>query len=121
MTSGENGLMPLIDRLRDLLEEERRALLTGTPELITEVVQRKLALAEAIEAASTEAGAARPPAEAVAALDRYNRENAIICTAMLRHLTGALDALRRHDPHRSYKLDGTERTGLPAHQALGAA
>jgi hypothetical protein len=39
---------------------------------------------------------------------------------MLRHLTAAIDRLRRQDPHRSYKPDGSEQSHSARH-ALGAA
>jgi hypothetical protein len=39
---------------------------------------------------------------------------------MLRHLTAALDRLRRIDLHRSYNSDGTEQRPAARH-ALGAA
>jgi hypothetical protein len=39
---------------------------------------------------------------------------------MLRHLTAAIDRLRRQDPHRSYSPDGSEKSGSARH-ALGAA
>jgi hypothetical protein len=51
---------------------------------------------------------------------RYNRDNAVICSAMLRHLTQALDKLRRAEPHRSYLPDGSERNPRARH-TLGAA
>ncbi len=108
----------LIEHLRELLAEERRALLSGNPDLIMQVVQRKLAAAEVLERA-----AAMPVSlELLAALDRYNRENAIICGTMLRHLTDALDTLRHHSGlHRSYRLDGSEEHATSAPQTLGAA
>jgi hypothetical protein len=39
---------------------------------------------------------------------------------MLRHLTAAIDRLRRQDPHRSYNADGSEQVRSAQH-ALGAA
>jgi flagellar biosynthesis/type III secretory pathway chaperone len=109
----------LAEELRELLIEERRLLLGGSPETLQEVVRRKLVLAEAIERAPQEPPV---PLETVAALDRYNRENAIICGTMLRHLTEALDTLRQQNGlHRSYKLDGTEERNSAAPQILGAA
>lgn len=120
MTTSDDRLAGLIDELRALLEEERRTLLAGDPEQIRAVTGRKSALAEAIEAQSARAGAALPAAATLAALARYNRQNAVICNAMLRHLTAALDRLRRHEPHRSYTADGSERRP-PARHVLGAA
>jgi flagellar biosynthesis/type III secretory pathway chaperone len=108
----------LLDELRDLLTEERRVLLSGKPDQITDVARRKLLLAERIDTACGSDIA--PKTKTLIWLDRYNRENSIICAAMLRHLTAAIDTLRRHDLHRSYKLDGTEQNPL-AQQALGAA
>jgi hypothetical protein len=102
------------------LEAERRTLLGGSPEAIAAVTRRKLDLADRIE---REHGAGRTPAdgaEALAALARYNRENAVICTAMLRELGDALDRLRQHEPHRSYNPDGSE-THPPTRHPLGAA
>ncbi|HTV88280.1 MAG TPA: hypothetical protein VME41_04615 [Stellaceae bacterium] len=109
----------LFARLQQLLEEERAALLSGSPERVMAAVGHKLELADKIEAQ-----AARPEAAmSIAALNRiarYNRDNAVICTAMLRHLTQALDKLRRAEPHRSYLPDGSERNP-PARHTLGAA
>jgi len=113
-------LAALLDELRDLLTEERDALLSGNPERITELAHRKLVLAEQIDATWQGAGAPGAAAEAIASLDRYNRENSIICAAMLRHLRGALDVLRRQPLHRSYTIDGSERNPA-ASQVLGAA
>ena len=115
-------LPPLVEELRDLLIEERGALLSGRPERITELALRKLVLAEQIEAiwGAADLSVGSAAAAAIAALDRYNRENSIICAAMLRHLRGALDVLRRHELHRSYTSDGSERSPT-ASQALGAA
>lgn len=108
----------LIEELRQLLAEERRALLSGNPDFIMQVVQRKLAAAEALERAAT----APVSQELLTALDRYNRENAIICGTMLRHLTEALDTLRRRGGlHRSYRLDGSEEHAASSPQTLGAA
>lgn len=120
MANDATRLGALVDDLRDVLEEERRALLSGTPDAINAIAQRKLALAETIEAATAGADASRPHPDALAALARYNQENAVICAAMLRHLTAAIDRLRHHDPHRSYNPDGSEQSS-PARHALGAA
>jgi flagellar biosynthesis/type III secretory pathway chaperone len=113
-------LAELIDDLRDVLEDERQALLSGTAEAINSATQRKIAVAERIEQAITVLGAPRPNAALLVPLLRYNRENAVICSTMLRHLTAAIDRLRRQDPHRSYTADGGELTRSSRH-ALGAA
>jgi flagellar biosynthesis/type III secretory pathway chaperone len=113
-------LAELVAELRELLETERRALLSGSPEAINDIAQRKMQLADLIERETATAGAERPSPDTLVAIARYNRENGIICTAMLRHLTASIDRLRRHDPHRSYLSDGREQT-LSAQHALGAA
>ncbi len=120
MTGSSGELAALVEELRGVLEEERRTLLAGDPEPIHAVTRRKLALAEAIEAASAVPGARLPQAETLTALARYNQQNGVICSAMLRHLRLALDRLRQHDLHRSYNADGSERRA-PARHALGAA
>jgi len=120
MTAPTDQLTGLIDQLREVLEEERRALLSGTSEAINSVVQRKLLLADRIEQATSAPGTSRPGSAELVALARYNRENAVICDTMLRHLTAAIDRLRRQDPHRSYKPDGSEQTHSAKH-VLGAA
>jgi flagellar biosynthesis/type III secretory pathway chaperone len=113
-------LSDLLDELRQVLETERRALLGGRPEEISEVTRRKLDLAELIEREST-AGLVPPAAEqALIALARYNRENSVICTVMLRHLADALDHLRQHELHHSYNPDGSVDRRSPR-QPLGAA
>jgi flagellar biosynthesis/type III secretory pathway chaperone len=113
-------LAELIEELRAVLEEERHALLSGTAATINEVTQRKTILADTIEQATNASGTPRPGAAELIALARYNQENAIICNTMLRHLTAAIDRLRRQDPHRSYKPDGSEES-RSARRALGAA
>jgi flagellar biosynthesis/type III secretory pathway chaperone len=113
-------LAELLDELRDLLEEERRMLLSGTPEAINAIALRKTAVAEQIEAATLVPGAQQPDAGALTPLARYNQENGVICAIMLRHLTDAIDRLRPHHPHRSYKSDGSEETRSAQH-TLGAA
>jgi len=113
-------LPALLDELRAVLEEERRTLLSGSAEGINAVTDRKLALAETIEGEVTVPGTPLPSIETLTRLARYNRENAVICNAMLRHLTAALDRLRRIDLHRSYNADGTEQQPAARH-ALGAA
>jgi hypothetical protein len=65
-------------------------------------------------------GTKRPDPALLQPLARYNQENAVICAAMLRHLTAAIDRLRRQDPHRSYNPDGSEQSHSSRH-ALGAA
>jgi flagellar biosynthesis/type III secretory pathway chaperone len=115
-----SDLTALLDDLRRVLEDERRTLLSGVPTRLDIIVQHKLALADAIEHA-TQAGAS-PAADlgTLTALARYNRENSVICDAILRHMTAALDRLRQRDPHRSYRADGSEQN--PANQRLvGAA
>jgi flagellar biosynthesis/type III secretory pathway chaperone len=106
--------------LIELLEEERRTLLGGTPEQINAVTQRKLLLADKVERDCRGPGIARPEPAILQQLARYNQENAVICSAMLRHLTAALDKLRRYDLHRSYNPDGSEQSPARQH-ALGAA
>ena len=101
-------LAELIGELRAILEEERRALLSGSAEAIGAIAQRKSAVAEWIEEATAAPGTQRPSAEMLTPLARYNQENGMICATMLRHLTDAVDRLRRHEPHRSYKPDGSE-------------
>jgi hypothetical protein len=120
MANTDDHLIELIDELRDVLEEERRALLGGTAEAINAATQRKTIIADQIEQASFAVGAARPDRDTLITLAHYNRENAVICAAMLRHLTGAIDRLRRQAPHRSYKPDGSEQNRSLQH-ALGAA
>jgi flagellar biosynthesis/type III secretory pathway chaperone len=120
MTIPAENLAELIDELRDVLEEERRALLSGTAEAIGAITRRKMLLADTIDQATMVPGTARPNAALLRPLVRYNQENAVICAAMLRHLTAAIDRLRRQDPHRSYRPDGSEQS-RSAHHALGAA
>ena len=120
MTNPAGHLDELIGELRDVLEEERHALLSGTPLAIHAIAQRKTLLAERIETATTIPGTPRPHPDALISLARYNQENAVVCAAMLRHLTAAIDRLRRYDPHRSYNSDGSEQS-CSARHALGAA
>jgi flagellar biosynthesis/type III secretory pathway chaperone len=113
-------LSELVEELREVLEEERQALLSGTPEIINAATHRKMLVADRIEQATVLRGAVRPDRGTLLPLIRYNQENAVICAAMLRHLTAAIDRLRRHDPHRSYNAEGREETRSARH-ALGAA
>lgn len=120
MTTANDDLPALLGQLQHVLEEERRALLAGNPERITAMAQSKLTLAEVIEEETARPGAASPSRETLIALARYNRQNATICSAMLRHLTQAIDRLHRYEPHRSYQPDGSEKSP-PAPHMLGAA
>jgi flagellar biosynthesis/type III secretory pathway chaperone len=117
--SGER-LSDLLAELRDLLEEERRILLSGSPERIAGIAERKLLLAETIESASKKMGTEPPSTETLAWLELYNRGNSVICGAMLRHLTRTLDKLRQREFHRSYRPDGAENSP-PGQNPLGAA
>ena len=113
-------LAELLDQLRRVLEEERSILLSGSPHQIAAVVERKMALAEMIERMCQMPGAPAPSRESVLWLDRYNRGNSVICSAMLRHLVQTLDRLRSRELHRSYGPDGAESSpNTPS--ALGAA
>jgi hypothetical protein len=120
MMTLSDELLGLLAELREILEEERRVLLSGSPELISGLAERKLRLAEIIEKKSKMPEMALPNLETVTWLDRYNRGNSVICSAMLRHLTGTIDKLRRHDLHRSYRADGAE-TSPNTQNPLGAA
>ena len=120
MTTSSDELLDLLAKLREILEEERHILLSGSPERISGLAERKLLLAEMIEQKSKMPGMAPPNLETVTWLDRYNRGNSVICSAMLRHLTGTIDKLRRDDLHRSYRADGAE-TSPTTQNPLGAA
>jgi flagellar biosynthesis/type III secretory pathway chaperone len=120
MTPSLDTLTGLLEELQRVLVEERQTLLSGNPERINAIAQCKLTLAEVIEEEAARPGAPSPSAATLAALARYNRQNAAICSAMLRHMTQAVDKLRRHEPHRSYKPDGSE-SSPPAPHSLGAA
>lgn len=120
MDASGDRLSVLLGQLRDLLEQEREAFLAGSPERIAALAQRKLALADRIEKEAATPGAIAPSAASLAWLARYNRENGVICSAMLRHMTQAIDILRRAEPHRSYRPDGSEHNP-PAPHTLGAA
>jgi hypothetical protein len=110
----------LLAKLHEALQDERRSLLSGQPQQVGRAVERKLRLAAAIETAWTQAGRERADRETVLRLDRLNRGNAVICSAVLRHLTRTIDRLRVGEAHRSYRPDGGE-TQPPAPGRLGAA
>ena len=97
MTNPSTRLSELLDELRQILEYERSILLSGNPARITFVVERKLLIAEMIERECKMPGVAAPSVETVLWLDRYNRGNSVICSAMLRHLTQTLDKLRQRE------------------------
>jgi flagellar biosynthesis/type III secretory pathway chaperone len=120
MTTTSDRISTLLAELRQVLEEERAALLSGRPEPLSRVVERKLALAEMIETECANPADAPPNVETLGWLDRYNQENSIICSAMLRQMTRTIDKLRQHELHRSYGPDGAE-TSPPAQNPLGAA
>ena len=120
MADSSNRVSALIAELQQLLEEERSILLSGRPKQITDIVTRKLMIAEKIETECQKSGSAAPSREALIALDRYNRGNSIICSAMIRHLTQMIDKLRQRECHRSYTPDGAENTP-PTPNPLGAA
>jgi flagellar biosynthesis/type III secretory pathway chaperone len=120
MAHSSSRVSALIAELQQLLEEERRILLSGSPKQITDVVARKLMIAEKIETECKKSGSATPSGEALIALDRYNRGNSIICSTMIRHLTQTIDRLRQRECHRSYMPDGAENK-LPRANPLGAA
>lgn len=114
-----NVVSALIAELQLLLEEERNILLSGSAERLTNVVARKLMVAEKLENEHQRSLSA-PSAEALIALDRYNRGNSIICSAMIRHLTQTNDRLRQRECHRSYQPDGAENAPATPNP-LGAA
>ena len=120
MTTSTDELSDLLAELRQILEEERRVLLSGSPERISGVAERKLLLADAIESKCNTPGTVPPKLETLAWLDRYNRGNSVICAAVLRHLNQAIDKLRQSESHRSYGPDGAE-INPPAPNPLGAA
>jgi flagellar biosynthesis/type III secretory pathway chaperone len=120
MAPPAENLAELIDELRELLQAERRVLLSGTPAAINDITRRKMLVANLIEQTTMVPGMPRPDPSLLQPLARYNQENAVICAAMLRHLTAAIDRLRHQDPHRSYGPDGSEQTRSAQH-ALGAA
>lgn len=120
MAGAPEFLPMLLDAMHRVLDEERTALLSGSPDQITAATQRKLALADRIERECPAPPASQSERDRIAELARYNRENAMICSAMLTHMTAALDKLRGHDPHRSYAADGNDRTPA-APNVLGSA
>ncbi len=120
MSHSTDQVSALIAELQQVLEVERSILLSGNPEQISGVVARKLFIAEKIEKECQKSGSAGPCAEALAALECYNRGNSIICSAMVRHLTQTIDRLRQQEYHRSYTPDGADRTP-PTPNPLGAA
>jgi flagellar biosynthesis/type III secretory pathway chaperone len=120
MTIAAENLHELIEELQDVLERERRALLSGTAEAIRTVTQHKTLVADLIDRVMLNPGTPRPDPALLRPLARYNQENGIICAAMLRHLTAAIDRLHQQDPHRSYNPDGSEQSRSARH-ALGAA
>jgi flagellar biosynthesis/type III secretory pathway chaperone len=121
MPRSSDRLSSLLAELRQILEEERAILLSGTPQRISGVVERKLALAEEIESQFAAPAAITPSiVEILSWLERYNRGNSVICSALLRHMTEAIDRLRRHELHRSYGPDGAQNRPL-TQNPLGAA
>jgi flagellar biosynthesis/type III secretory pathway chaperone len=114
------GLATLLDELRRVLEEERGILLSGVPARLQQVTAHKHSLADAIEDVTRPGTSPLPDLHELQALARYNRENSIICHAILRHMTAALDRLRQNDPHRSYRADGREQNP-PSGRLVGAA
>lgn len=113
-------LFMLFAELQQALEAERAALLSGSPDRIAAMAERKRELADRIETQAALPDAVPPDADALIRVARYNRANSMICSAMLRHMTQALDRLRRTEPHRSYRPDGSERNP-PAPNTIGAA
>jgi flagellar biosynthesis/type III secretory pathway chaperone len=120
MTTMTDRLAGLLAELRQILEEERAILLSGSPDRIIEVVNGKLSIAERIERECEVPGTLLPSVDTLTWLARYNRENSRICSAILQHLTKAIDTLHGHDLHRSYGPDGTEQSPS-AQNPLGAA
>jgi hypothetical protein len=120
MAGETSPLAALLEELRLALQDERMALLSGQPARVDAAVARKLVLAEAIERATPPDD--RPSADHRTLVDlaRYNRENHVICGAILRHVTAALDRLRQREPHRSYGPNGSERSP-PSQRLVGAA
>jgi hypothetical protein len=119
MSNANGSLRGLLAELRRVLEEERAVLLSGHPEWLAAVVDRKLDLAEAIERA-WQAAPATLSRDEIVSLAAYNRGNSVIASALLRQLTQLSDALRGRELHRSYRPDGAEARP-PAQNRLGAA
>jgi flagellar biosynthesis/type III secretory pathway chaperone len=115
-----DGISALLAELRQVLEEERAALLCGDLGRLTGAVDRKLALAETIENEYPANAAVQPSSATLHWLYRFNQGNSIICSAMLRHLTRTIDKLRHQQPHRSYGPDGAE-SSPSVQKPLGAA
>jgi flagellar biosynthesis/type III secretory pathway chaperone len=120
MTTSTDELSKLLAELREILEEERAILLSGSPERISGVAERKLLLADAIERKCNTPGTVPPNLETLAWLGHYNRGNSVICSAILRHLNQTIDKLRQNESHRSYGPDGAENNPA-APNPLGAA
>jgi hypothetical protein len=114
-------LQQALDELSALLVEERAVLLEGSPARLSAIADAKSRLAQYIEALTSEPDQPPPDQDTLLRLDRYNRENAIICDTMLRHFMAALDSLRLHDPHRSYTVSGGEQRASPVNFPLGTA
>jgi len=121
MPEQTDALQQRLADLYALLTEERAVLLEGSPARLTAIADAKLKLAQHIEQLAADPDQAPPDRDSLLRLDRYNRENAIICDTMLRHFVAAIDSLRRHDPHRSYTVSGGEKKTRPVTLALGTA
>jgi flagellar biosynthesis/type III secretory pathway chaperone len=120
MRDSSQQLAQLLAELRELLEHERSILLSGSPERIGGLVAHKSALADMIERTWQASTATPLELDTLKALQRYNRGNSVICSAVLRHLSRALDKLRQRELHRSYRPDGAEDSP-PVRSPLGAA
>lgn len=120
MTTEKPSFAALLAALEQLLEEERAILLSGAPEQIDAITQRKLALAQEIERRRAERRGGTAEIDTLSNIARLSRQNFVVCSTMLRHMTAVLDKLRRHAPHRSYRPDGTE-SDTPSQRPLGAA
>jgi len=114
------SLSGLLEELREALEEERAALLSGQPIQIDAATQRKLEIAARIEQA-TDGRTPKADARVLQKLARYNRDNSVICSAVLHHMTAAIDRLRQYDPHRSYRADGSTASPPLQQRLVGAA
>ncbi len=120
MAMSSDRLSSLLQALQELIKQERAALLAGDPERIVAVAERKLALAETVEKETSAPHLSPAQIMMLSQLARDNHANGVICSAMLRHMTRAIDKLRMSDPHRSYLPDGSERSHA-ARNTLGAA